>query len=70
MSFYGSKVHGDLVEFVKTQRANGRTTGSCSVRQPGWGDLITFNGSNTSLADHTLSWTENTITHDSVTIEQ
>lgn len=70
MHFYGSKVTGDLVDFVKTQRANGRTTGSCIVKQPGWGTLITFNGSSTSLQDHTLSWTENTITHDSVTIDE
>lgn len=69
LGIYNTNVTGELIEFVKTQRANGRTTGSCS-NYGWWGTKITFNGVNPSGGAQTLSWTENTITNNGVTVNQ
>ena len=65
---YNTQVTGELIEFVKTQRSVGRTTGTCYSNW--WGDKITFNGSVPSANQLHLSWTENTITLEGVTVEQ
>ena len=66
---YNTGIVGELIEFVKTQRAAGRTTGSCN-NGGWWGNNITFNGSNPGGGVQTLSWTENTITNNGVTVNQ
>lgn len=68
ISVYNTQVTGELIEFVKTQRSVGRTTGTCY--SDWWGDKITFNGSVQTADKHNLSWTENTITFEGVTVEQ
>ena len=69
LSIYNTGIVGELIEFVKTQRAAGRTTGSCN-NGGWWGNNITFNGSNPGGGAQTLSWTENTITNNGVTVNQ
>ena len=69
LSIYHTGIVGELIEFVKTQRAAGRTTGSCN-NSGWWGNNITFNGSNPGEGVQTLSWTENTITNNGVTVNQ
>ena len=69
LSIYNTGIVGELIEFVKTQRAAGRTTGSCN-NGGWWGNNITFNGSNSGGGAQTLSWTENTITNNGVTVNQ
>ena len=68
MNVYQSGVRGELIEFVKTQRAVGRTTGICSTAW--WGQNITFNGVVPSPSQLQLTWTENTITLGNVTVNQ
>lgn len=68
MNVYRSGVRGELIEFVKTQRAVGRTTGICSTAW--WGQNITFNGVVPSPSQLQLTWTENTITLGNVTVNQ
>ena len=68
LNVYNTKITGELIEFVKTQRAQGRITGSCIGI---WGAVITFNGiGNLGWTDKTLTWTENTITLGDVTVNQ
>lgn len=62
----GTKVTGEIIEFVKTQRASGRTTGSCTIND--WRLVLTFNGVATNGGE--VTWTENTITLGDVTVEQ
>lgn len=69
MIIFRSNITGELIEFVKTQRSVGRTTGSCS-NGGWWGDKVTFNGVNPGTGTKTLTWTENTITLGDVTVEQ
>ena len=69
LSIFHTGIVGELIEFVKTQRAAGRTTGSCN-NGGWWGNNITFNGSNPGAGAQTLSWTENTITNNGVTVNQ
>ena len=69
MAVYQSNVIGELIEFVKAQRSAGRTTGSCS-NGGWWGSYITFNGVNPGGGAQTLTWTENTITNNGVTVNQ
>ena len=68
LDVYNTQVTGELIEFVKTQRSVGRTTGTC--RSSWWGDKITFNGSVPSTSQLRLSWTENTITLGDTTVNQ
>ena len=68
INVYNTQITGELIEFVKTQRSVGRTTGSC--RSSWWGKNITFNGSVPSQSQLQLSWTENTITLGNVTVNQ
>ena len=68
MNVYNTPITGELIEFVKTQRSVGRTTGTCSSSW--WGHNITFNGSVPSQSQLQLSWTENTITLGDVTVNQ
>ena len=68
LGVHDTQITGELIEFVKTQRSVGRTTGSCSSGW--WGDKITFNGSVPSVTQLNLSWTENTITLGNVTVNQ
>ena len=68
ISVYYTQVTGELIEFVKTQRSVGRTTGTC--RSSWWGPNITFNGVVPSTSQLNLSWTENTITLEGITVEQ
>ena len=68
LDVYYTQVTGELIEFVKTQRSVGRTTGSC--KSGWWGNKITFNGSVPSQDKHNLSWTENTITLGDITVNQ
>ena len=68
LTVYNTQVTGELIEFVKTQRSVGRTTGSCKTAW--WGNKITFNGSVPLIGQTILSWTENTITLGDVTVEQ
>lgn len=68
LSIYNSNVSGELIEFVKTQRANGRTTGSC-INGGWWGDKVTFNGVIAGTKTP-ITWTENTITLGDVTVNQ
>ena len=65
---YSTQVTGELIEFVKTQRSVGRTTGTC--RSNWWGNNITFNGVVPSSSQLNLSWTDNTITLGDVTVNQ
>ena len=68
LNVYNTNITGELIEFVKTQRAEGRITGSCRGT---WGTVITFNGiGNLGWTDKTLTWTENTITFDDTTVNQ
>ena len=68
LDVYNTNITGELIEFVKTQRAEGRITGSC---RGVWGKVITFNGiGNLGWTNKTLTWTENTITFDNVTVNQ
>ena len=68
LDVYNTNITGELIEFVKTQRAEGRITGSCRGI---WGAVITFNGiGNLGWTAKTLTWTENTITFDNVTVNQ
>ena len=69
LSVYETNITGELIEFVKTQRANGRTTDSCS-NGGWWGANITFNGVNPGGGWQALTWTENTITNNGVTVNQ
>ena len=62
----GTKVKGEIIEFVKTQRANGRTTGNCTIND--WRLVLTFNGVATNGGN--VTWTENTITLGDVTVNQ
>ena len=59
-------VSGELIDFVVTQRANGKTTGTCSTDY--WGDKITFNGQAPSI--RSISWTESSITCGDETVNQ
>ena len=68
LDVYNTQVTGELIEFVKTQRSVGRTTGSC--KSGWWGNKITFNGSVPSQDKLNLSWTENTITLGDITVNQ
>ena len=62
-----TQVIGDLVEFVKTQRKAGRTTGSLS--SDAWGINITFNGIPYKAVNQKLTWTDSTISLGDETIE-
>lgn len=71
-----TQISGDLVDFVKEQRKNGRTTcNSITIQFLLTSKNIIFNGQNISdYVDavnniHTLSWTETTITLNDVTID-
>lgn len=69
MAIYRSNITGELIEFVKSQRSAGRTTGSC-YNNGWWGVNITFNGVNLGGGAQTLTWTENTITLGDTTVNQ
>ena len=69
MAVHSTQITGELIEFVKTQRSAGRTTGSCS-NGGWWGSNITFNGVNPGGGTQTLTWTENTITNNGVAVNQ
>ena len=68
LSIHRSNISGELIEFVKTQRSEGRTTGS---RDSGgwWGNKVTFNGVIAGTKTP-ITWTENTITLGDVTVNQ
>ena len=63
-----TNITGELIEFVKTQRTEGRTTGSCG-NGGWWGAKVTFNGTIAGIKSP-ITWTENTITLGDVTVEQ
>lgn len=76
ITFGDTQISGDLVDFVKEQRNNGRTTcSSITIQYLLTSKNIIFNGQNISdyvdAVDniHTLSWTETTITLNDVTID-
>lgn len=62
LAIYNSNIQGSIESFVKTQRAQGRTSGSCG-NGGWWGNKITFKGNpiDKSTKD-TLSWTATQIT--------
>ncbi len=63
----GYDVEGNIEDFVKVQRMNGRSTGEVSMLI--YGPLIYFNGTRCyASTPKTLSWTANTITYDGATI--
>lgn len=68
-SIANSKLIGSIENFVKAQRANGRTVFSTGIPSHIYNTNITFNGVKVSSnpADK-LTWTENTITLGSVTV--
>ena len=68
LGVYDTKISGELIEFVKTQRAEGRTTGSCK-NGGWWGNTVTFNGAVAGF-ESPLTWTENTITLGDTTVNQ
>lgn len=61
------KLNGEIIEFVKTQRASGRTTGSCKFATSIGG--LTFNGVVIS-GPQNVTWTDNTINSNGVIVEQ
>ena len=68
LNISNTNITGELIEFVKTQRAEGRTTGSCD-NGGWWGTKVTFNGTIAGRKTP-ITWTENTITLGDVTVEQ
>lgn len=64
----GTQATGELVEFVKAQRAAGRTTCADNTFSFGVSSLMTFNGIPCENMNTYLSWTENTITYNGVTV--
>lgn len=60
-----SSISGSIEDFVRSQIANGRTTGSMTVNLTG----VTFNGIAVSSGNKSLSWTSTTATFDGVTVE-
>ena len=58
-------ISGSIEDFVRSQIANGRTTGSMAVNLMG----VTFNGIAVSSGNKSLSWTSTTATLDGVTVE-
>ena len=68
INVYATNITGEIIEFVKTQRSAGRTTGSCSTGW--WGEKITFNGTVPSASSTTVTWTESTITLGNTTVNQ
>lgn len=66
---YNSNIEGSIESFVATQRAKGRTNGSCS-NGGWWGNKITFKGSApTKNTIDTLTWTSTQITFCDETID-
>ena len=64
---YGrSKCSGTIESLIQAFRANGRTTGSMSGNSTNTSN-VTFNGS-TGNAKGTVTWTENTITMNGITV--
>lgn len=62
------KVDGEIIEFVKTQRASGRATGSCRF-STGIGGGLKFNGV-VITTNQDVTWTDNTINSNGVIVEQ
>ena len=59
---------GTIESFVQALRANGRTTGSIAMSSSTNNSNVTFNGS-TANVKGALTWTENTITQNGITVD-
>ena len=61
LSLYGPSASGEIVDFVISQRSNGRTSGNMAIST---NKIITFNGKALIEGNYTISWTESSITNE------